>query len=71
MRAGAANPAHGTAVKLGRLVEVTYETRKGKDRRKVHYVHEFEGNRPTLVYNAGGLIVAGGDYVIKEDGIEG
>jgi hypothetical protein len=71
VRTGAPNPAHGTATKLGRLHSVTYETRKKGDREATLYEHEFEGRRPTLVYNAGGLLIAGGDYEISEHGIEG
>jgi|SRR5215831_2424118 len=69
--AGAANPGHGTAVTLGRLVAVTYETRKGSDRQPVHYEHEFEGRRPVLAFHDGGLLIVGGDYTVTEHGIEG
>jgi hypothetical protein len=71
VRVGAANPSHGTAVKLGTLRRVDYETTKGDDKEITIYWHKFEGRRPTLLYNAGGLIIAGGDYEISEHGIEG
>jgi hypothetical protein len=69
---GAANPKHGTAVRLGTLRAVHYEAVKGKKRGEiVIWEHDFEGRRPTLVYNEGGLMIAGGDYVVSEAGIEG
>lgn len=71
VRTGAPNPAHGTASKLGRLHSVTYETVKKGDGEPTLYEHEFEGKRPTLIYNDGGLLIAGGDYVISAHGIEG
>lgn len=71
IRKGAPDPRYGTATKLGRLVSVVYETRKGGDGEPTQYEHEFEGRRPDLVYNAGGLLIAGGDYVIEEGGIKG
>jgi hypothetical protein len=52
-------------------VSVVYETRKGGDQGPTEYEHEFEGRRPDLVYTAGGLIIAGGDYTIEEGGIKG
>jgi hypothetical protein len=70
-RRGAPDPRYGTATKLGRLVSVVYETRKGGDHEPTEYEHEFEGRRPDLVYNAGGLLIAGGDYTIEEGGIKG
>jgi hypothetical protein len=69
--AKAADPRHGTAAKLGELVAVVYRTKKGGDNGLTDYEHAFEGRRPTLVYNNGGLMIAGGDYVIKEGGIDG
>jgi hypothetical protein len=69
--AKAADPRHGTAAKLGELVAVVYRTKKGGDDGLTDYEHAFEGRRPTLVYNNGGLMIAGGDYVIKEGGIDG
>ncbi len=71
VRAGAPDPRHGTATKLGTLVEVVYRTRKGGDRGPTDYVHAFEGRKPELVYNDGGLLIAGGDYRIREGGIDG
>lgn len=68
---GAADPRFGTATKMGRLVSVVYETRKGGDSEPTEYEHEFEGRRPDLLYNAGGLIISGGDYTIEEGGIKG
>lgn len=70
-RAGAPDPRHGTATKLGQLVQVVYLTRKGGDAEPTEYVHDFEGRKPELVYNEGGLMIAGGDYVIAEGGIDG
>jgi hypothetical protein len=67
----AADPRHGTAVALGKLVAVVYRTEKAGDDEPTDYEHEFEGPLPTLAYNPGGLIVAGGGYRIKEDGIDG
>lgn len=67
----AADPRYGTAAVLGELVEVVYETRKGDDREVVHYEHAFEGRRPKLAYNAGGLLIVGGDYKVRERGIVG
>ena len=70
-RAGAPDPRHGTATKLGELVSVVYLTKKGGDRELTEYEHAFEKRRPELVYNDGGLMIAGGDYVIAEGGIDG
>lgn len=70
-RTGAPDPRYGTATKLGQLVAVVYETRKGGDAEPTEYEHQFEGRRPDLVYNAGGLLIAGGDYTIEEGGIKG
>lgn len=71
VRKGAADPSYGTATKLGKLVEVTYRTRKGGDDGPTDYVHAFEGKLPDLVYTDGGLVIAGGQYVIREGGIDG
>lgn len=65
-----ANPAHGTATKLGTLVAVVYRTSKRGDGVS-DYEHVFEGRRPTLAYNDGGLLVVGGDYAIEKGGIDG
>lgn len=65
-----ANPAHGTATKLGTLVAVVYRTNKRGDGVS-DYEHVFEGRKPTLAYNAGGLLVVGGDYTIEKGGIDG
>lgn len=70
-QAQAPNPHHGTATKLGRLVSLVYLTRKGGDAEPTEYEHEFEGCRPELVYNDGGLMIAGGSYRIREGGIDG
>jgi hypothetical protein len=67
----AAAPDHGTLAKMGRLVSVVYETKKGGDRGLTQYEHEFEGKRPTLAYNDGGLVIVGGSYKIAEGGIDG
>jgi hypothetical protein len=69
--AAAPNPRHGTATKLGKLVSVVYLTEKGGDDGPTEYEHEFEGKLPELVYNDGGLLIAGGSYRIKEGGIDG
>ena len=58
--AKAADPRHGTATKLGRLHSVVYETIKGGDRELTQYEHTFEGKKPVLAYNDGGLLIAGG-----------
>lgn len=71
-RAAAADPTHGTAVALGELREVTYRTRKRGDGGTADYTHTFGeegGRRPKLAYNDGGLLVVGGDYLIKDGGI--
>jgi hypothetical protein len=70
-RSSAPDPRQGTLTKMGRLVSVVYETRKGKDRAPTEYEHAFAGRRPTLAYNAGGLIITGGDYTIRAGGIDG
>lgn len=70
-RKGAPDPRFGTSTKLGKLVAVVYETRKGGDRELTEYEHTFEGKRPDLIYNSGGLMIAGGDYRIAEGGIKG
>lgn len=67
----AADPRAGTSTKLGRLVSVVYLTKKKGDRELTEYEHEFEGPLPTLAYNDGGLIVAGGRYRVKTGGITG
>jgi hypothetical protein len=72
VRAGrAADPRFGTLTKMGDVVSITYRTKKGGDRGLTDYEHEFEGRRPTLAYNDGGLIIVGGDYKIAEEGIDG
>ena len=71
VRRGAPDSRHGTATKLGKLVCVVYETKKGGDDGPTEYVHDFEGKRPDLVYNDGGLMIAGGSYVVAEGGIDG
>ena len=67
----ASNPAHGALTELGQLVSVVYLTKKGGDRELVEYEHEFEKEKPRLAYNAGGLVVVGGTYKIREGGIDG
>ena len=69
--ARAADPRHGTATKLGKLVSVVYLTEKKGDDGPTEYEHAFEGKLPELVYNDGGLLIAGGSYHIKEGGIDG
>jgi hypothetical protein len=66
----AADPRAGTLVKMGELRSVTYRTTKKGDGLS-DYEHEFEGRRPTLAWNGGGLVIVGGDYTVKDDGIEG
>jgi hypothetical protein len=70
-RGRAPDPSHGTLTKMGRLVSVVYETKKRGDRGPTEYEHEFEGTRPTLAYNDGGLVVVGGTYRVKAGGIDG
>lgn len=67
----AADPAHGTGTEMGELVEVVYRTRKGRKGKVVEYEHAFEDRLPTLAYNDGGLIIAGGSYTIERGGITG
>jgi hypothetical protein len=67
----APDPSHGTLTKMGKLVAVTYETRKRGDGGTAHYEHAFEGPLPTLAYNEGGLIVVGGAYTVRKGGITG
>ncbi len=66
--------AEATVV-LGELVEVAYETQKGKERAPSIYVHPFEGTRPLLCYVPGmkarGLLIAGGSYRVEHRGIVG
>lgn len=69
-RGSAADPRHGTATELGELVQVVYRTKKRGDGLS-EYEHFFEGPRPRLAYNAGGLLVVGGDYTVKKGGITG
>jgi hypothetical protein len=70
-RGRAADPRRGTATQLGKLVAVVYRTQKKGDGRPVDYEHAFEGRRPRLLYNEGGLFIEGGDYVVKTGGITG
>jgi hypothetical protein len=70
-RSRAADPNRGTATELGRLVAVVYRTKKRGDGRKVDYEHEFSSRLPRLLYNEGGLVIAGGDYTVKKGGITG
>lgn len=67
----APDPTHGTLAELGELTAVTYRTKKRGDTRPTDYEHEFEGKKPRLAYNDGGLVVVGGDYVIARGGITG
>jgi hypothetical protein len=70
-RAAAPDPKHGTAVALGELRSVVYRTKKRGDGGTADYEHEFEGERPQLLYNDGGLLIAGGDYTVRRGGITG
>lgn len=65
------NPHDLPLIELGELVSVTYRTKKGGDRTLTDYEHEFEGPLPLLVFNKGGLIIAGGKYKITTRGIVG
>jgi hypothetical protein len=68
--ARAADP-RSTATELGKLVSVVYLTKKGGDKSATEYEHEFEGPLPTLAFHRGGLLVAGGNYKVREGGITG
>lgn len=71
----AADPSAETALPaLGMLHSITYETRKGKDKRLILYEHEFHDPKPLLLYSPaqrGKLIIAGGSYRTDERGIIG
>jgi hypothetical protein len=71
----AADPSAETALPaLGMLHSITYETRKGKDKRLILYEHEFHEPKPLLLYSPaqrGKLIIAGGTYRTDERGIIG
>jgi hypothetical protein len=71
----AADPSAETALPaLGELHSITYETRKGKDKRLILYEHEFHAPKPLLLYSPaqrGKLIIAGGSYKTDERGIIG
>lgn len=57
-------------VELGELVRIEYLTRKGRER--AVYFHDFEGKKPRLVFNGDGkLLIAGGSYQVKTEGIVG
>lgn len=68
--ARAADPAHGTLVKMGKVIAITYATKKRGDG-FAHYEHEFEGPFPDLLFSDGGLVIAGGGYTVKRGGITG
>lgn len=70
-RGQAADPKYGTAVDLGELRSVVYRTTKRGDGGEADYEHEFEGERPRLAFNDGGLLVLGGDYTVRRGGITG
>lgn len=60
----------GPLVELGQLVRIEYLTKKGKE--KAVFFHDFEGTKPRLVFNADGkLLIGGGSYIVKEEGIVG
>lgn len=68
--ARAADPAHGTLVKMGKVISIAYATKKRGDG-FAHYEHEFEGPFPDLLFSDGGLVIAGGGYTVKRGGITG
>jgi hypothetical protein len=70
-KARAADPSRGTLTQMGKLVAVTYRTKKRGDRGLQDYEHTFEGPLPTLAYGDGGLVVAGGAYTVRKGGITG
>lgn len=57
--------------KLGALVGIVYETKKGADRRPVLYDHDFSRRHPTLENTRAGLKITGGSYRVEARGIVG
>ena len=61
--------------KLGKLIKVTYQTRKGNEDggKPIFWEHEFgeeSGKRPDLVMDADKkLHIVGGNYTVEEAGI--
>jgi len=67
------SPRPRALAELGRLVAVTYETRKGAER-GAQWEHEFGeegGRRPTLAVDpeSNRLHILGGDYTVEDRGI--
>lgn len=81
LRVHAPEPDSGAAVVLGELVEVVYRTVKGKRGKVTDFAHDFgpkrhvfSKDRPLLVFvdgKRGGLVIAGGAYRVREEGIVG
>lgn len=73
----APDPAFGVATTMGKLVAITYRTRKSGDgSEEVDYEHEFgkgdgRGACPWLAYNDTGLLILGGGYTVTYRGIVG
>jgi hypothetical protein len=65
----AADPSQGVLTQLGTLREVTYETSKAGDPPRTWYTHEFKSPLPVLAYSDGGLVICGGDYRVRPEGI--
>lgn len=65
----AADPSQGVLTQLGTLREVTYETSKLGDPRNTWYTHEFKSPLPVLAYSDGGLVICGGGYRVRPEGI--
>lgn len=71
-RVKAPDPAAGPLFELGKLTELGYLARKGRDRRQYEFVHRFGAPLPRLAAtSSGGLVIVGGAYRITPAGIVG
>lgn len=67
--------AAGGVVELGRLYELSYLTKKGRDTHSIIYQHAFRSPFPILAYaiDGSGLVIVrdGSRYTVTSHGIEG
>lgn len=77
------DPSAGKLIVMGRIKRIEYETDKGEGQSL--YFHDFgrevvggeergrvsAERKPWLVYNATGLVIAGGTYEVRAEGIVG
>jgi len=63
-----ANPKK-LSYELGKIVAITYRTKKGDDAQLTDYRHAFSRPLPILSHHDGGLLISGGLYRVEPRGI--